>query len=199
MVINWTYRAMENKARMLIEKYCPECLSDCTAVPIEKIADKLGLDIEYQYLTKNGNKTLGKLICIDGVTPYYDMDEKKYMFLPVKADTILIEVRLLENGNNGRYRFTVSHEVAHKILHEKHMIEAQKESAFSVDMSDTKMERQADYFASVLLMPMPAIKKYYYSQLGKHRNTYELVDVMAKRFDVSKQAMRIRLESHKMI
>jgi len=51
------------------------------AIHIEKLVEAFGLDIDYQYLTKHGEKILGKLICSNGVTPYYDMDEQDYLLL----------------------------------------------------------------------------------------------------------------------
>lgn len=71
-------RSIETRSRMLLEKHCPEILRDFSATPIERLAEMLGLDIEYQYLTKCGEGVLGKLICTDGLTPYYDMDEQQY-------------------------------------------------------------------------------------------------------------------------
>lgn len=192
-------RTMDTKSRMILTEYCPECLRDMTAIPIERVIEAMGLDIDYQYLTKNGDKVLGKLICSDGITPYYDMEVRRYMFLQVSAKTILVEVRLSEQDNQGRYRFTLAHELAHWILHKELILSANTEAAFIDGVHDTRMEKQADYFASALLMPMGAIKKYYYSIFGKGYNRSELISAMAERFQVSKQAMQIRLESHNLI
>lgn len=65
-------RTMETKARLVLQEYCHECLRNMSAIPIERLIEAIGLDIEYQYLSKNGDKVLGKLICYDGITPYYD-------------------------------------------------------------------------------------------------------------------------------
>lgn len=192
-------RTMETKARMVLEEYCPECLRNITAIPIEQLIEAMGLDIDYQYLTKNGDKVLGKLICSDGVTPYYDMELQKYMFLQVSAKTILVEVRLSEHDNKGRYRFTLAHELAHWILHKELILSDNTEAAFIDGVHNTRMEKQADYFASALLMPMGAVKKYYYSLFGKGYSRSNLITAMAENFQVSKQAMQIRLESHNLI
>jgi hypothetical protein len=192
-------RTMETKARMVLEEYCPECLRNIAAIPIEQLIEAMGLDIDYQYLTKNGDKVLGKLICSDGVTPYYDMELQKYMFLKVSAKTILVEVRLSEHDNKGRYRFTLAHELAHWILHKELILSDNTEAAFIDGVHNTRMEKQADYFASALLMPMGAVKKYYYSLFGKGYSRSNLITAMAENFQVSKQAMQIRLESHNLI
>lgn len=192
-------RTMDTKSRMVLEEYCPECLRDMTAIPIERVIEAMGLDIDYQYLSKNGDKVLGKLICSDGVTPYYDMELRRYMFLQVSAKTILVEVRLSEQENKGRYRFTLAHELAHWILHREKILSDNTEAAFIDGVHDTRMEKQADYFASALLMPMGAVKKYYYSLFGKGFSRSDLIAAMVERFQVSKQAMQIRLESHNLI
>lgn len=191
-------RSIETRSRMLLEKYCPDNLRDYSAIPIERLAEKLGLDIEYQYLTKFGEDILGKLVCTDGLTPYYDMDEQQYMLLKVKADTIIIEVRLADRADEGRYRFTVAHELAHWLLHKKRIVGENDEAAFT-GLENTEMERQADFMASTLLMPLNSIKRYFYSLNGKCRSSEMYVEVMAERFGVSRQAMRIRLEDHNLI
>ena len=193
------YRTMEAKARQIISAYCPECMFGQKAIPIEQIAEKVfGLSIEYQYLTKNGEKVLGKLICTDGLTPYYDMELKKYALLKVKAQTILVEARLVENGQDGRLRFTIAHELAHWILHREMIVESNREAALDESACESKMEGQADFFASVLLMPIGAVKRYYHSLYGKCRQS-EVVASAAEHFGVSKQAMEICLKSHSLI
>lgn len=189
-------RSIETRSRMLLEKHYPEILRDFSATPIERLAEMLGLDIEYQYLTKHGEGVLGKLICTNGLTPYYDMDEQRYMLLEVKADTIIIEVRLADKADQGRYRFTVAHELAHWLLHKNRIVEG--EAAFT-ESGNTEMERQADFMASALLMPLNSVKRYFYSLNGNHFSQEEYVAVMAQRFGVSRQAMQIRLEDHNLI
>lgn len=189
-------RSIETRSRMLLEKHCPEILLEYSATPIERLAELLGLDIEYQYLTKRGEGVLGKLICTDGLTPYYDMDEQQYMLLEVKADTIIIEVRLADRADEGRYRFTVAHELAHWLLHKNKI--SGGEAALS-ENGNIEMELQADYMASALLMPISSIKKYFYSLGGKHLRREDYISTMADHFGVSRQAMRIRLENHNLI
>ncbi|HHX57134.1 MAG TPA: ImmA/IrrE family metallo-endopeptidase [Clostridiales bacterium] len=193
----YAQRTMEVKARQVIEQYCPECVADMTAIPIEKLIEAFGLEIDYQYLTKNGDKILGKLICSNGITPYYDMDEQDYLFLKVSENTILVEVRLLEQENQGRYRFTLAHELAHWILHKEKI---KSEVAYDDSQSDKAMEYQADYFASVLLMPLPVIKRFFhYYAMKKNLTRTDKIELMANQFGVSKQAMEIRLTNHKLI
>lgn len=113
------------------------------------------------------------------------------MFLHVSAKTILVEVRLSEQDNKGRYRFTLAHELAHWILHKEMILSDNTEAAFIDGVHDTRMEKQADYFASALLIPMGTVKKYYYSLFGKGCSRSDLIAAMAERFQVSKQALGI--------
>ena len=192
------YRTMEAKARLVLSQYCFKNLRDASAIPIEQLIEALGLEIDYQYLTKDGQKILGKLICVDGYTPYYDMELHQYMLLKVKADTILVEARLAEQENKGRYRFTLAHELAHWLIHRELYISQKSEAAFSDGANDT-IEKQADYLAAALLMPLASVKHYYYTLMGKGYSKFELINIMANHFGVSKQAMQIRLQAHKLI
>jgi Zn-dependent peptidase ImmA (M78 family) len=84
-----------------------------------------------------------------------------------------------------RKRFTVAHELAHYLLH-RHLFAAELvDDALYRSGLSTPIEAQAKAFAAELLMPwhllMPVIDK----------PTSEL----AKIFEVSEQAMKIRLES----
>lgn len=192
------YRTMEAKARLILSQHCSKNLREMSAIPIEQLIEALGLDIDYQYLTKNGDSILGKLICMDGYTPYYDMELHQYMLLKVKANTILVEVRLAEQENQGRYRFTLAHELAHWLIHRELYISQKSEAAFS-DGANDAIEKQADYLASAILMPLASVKRYYYTLMGKGYSTSDLINIMATHFGVSKQAMQIRLQSHKLI
>ena len=196
----YNQRTMEAKARMILNKYCPECLNKPTEVPLEKLAEALGIDIEYQYLTKKGEKVLGKLICTDGLTPYYDMELGEYRLLNVSANTIIIEARLADNEENrGRYRFTLAHEIAHWLIHRENIVSNSVEAAFDEEKHNTQMEKQADFFASALLMPSVPVKRYFFSLRNKLHSESEIINDMSQHFGVSKQAMQICLKRHNLI
>ena len=194
-------KIIEVKARSLLEQYCRDELITGESIPVENIAEALGLIIDYQYLTKDGKSVLGKVICSNGLTPYYDMEEKGYRLLEVRTGTILIEARLIEEDNIGRYRFTLAHEIGHWIMHKDLINEGKAEAAFEDKVHSSAIERQADYFASALLMPAASVKKQYYKTVTKvkHGNKYEVIERMAEHFEVSKQAMEITLESYNLI
>lgn len=168
------------------------------AVPIEDMVEAHGLSLEYQYLRKNG-RILGKAVFDDGLEAVYDMDKRQYTLFPVKAGTILIDASLCdENANTGRLRFTCAHELAHWILHRNLYIGTGKSAAMDSSAKETDMEVQANMLGSALLMPMPQVKRSFY-QIRSKLSTPALIAELASIFEVSRQAMRIRLEDHNLI
>ena len=124
----------------------------------------------------------------------------------------------------NRFRYTMAHEFAHYVLHlplfEKAGVESFGETAYTLAItndSNKRVEYQANYFASCLLMPNEIVirlyalyhKKYvqdifggdlralYYAPLQPETyNSYNnVVGRMAKVLGVSKKAMEIKLES----
>ena len=156
------------------------------AVPIETIIEtKFDLTLEYHCLRKNGS-ILGETIFDEGAAILYDQDEKRYRLIAVKAGTILVEERLCVDRLLGRLRFTGTGDVA------------AYEGKTSLDESHGLVEWQADALATALLMPLPQIKRSFY-RLRAGRSNEQLVAEMAQIFQVSKQAMRIRLETRNLI
>ena len=98
----------------------------------------------------------------------------------------------------GRLRFTCAHELGHWVLHQKLYSGTGDVAAYegktSLDESHGLVEWQADALATALLMPLPQIKRSFY-RLRAGRSNEQLVAEMAQIFQVSKQAMRIRLET----
>ena len=72
------------------------------------------------------------------------------------------------------------------------------EGKTSLDESHGLVEWQADALATALLMPLPQIKRSFY-RLRAGRSNEQLVAEMAQIFQVSKQAMRIRLETIRLV
>ena len=132
----------------------------------------------------------------------YDQDEKRYRLIAVKAGTILVEERLCVDRLLGRLRFTCAHELGHWVLHQKLYSGTGDVAAYegktSLDESYGLVEWQADALATALLMPLPQIKRSFY-RLRAGRSHEHLVAEMARIFQVSKQAMRIRLETRNLI
>lgn len=178
------------------------------AVPIEEVIESLGLVIEHQYLRKN-DRVLGETVFENAEIPIYDMDNRCYTTIFVKAGTILIDAHLIETGNDGRLRYTLAHELSHWILHKKLFLGTAELAAkvngeqfasclLSID-ADKDIERQADLLATALLMPIVKVKQAYYALRTEGLNKTTVIAKMAKLFNVSAQAMRIRLERHNLI
>lgn len=87
----------------------------------------------------------------------------------------------------GRSNFTIGHEFGHYVLHRKRQL------AFECSQDDTlgagaKMEREADEFASFLLMPINDFRQ----QVAAHRMTLELMGHCADRYQVSLTAATLK-------
>lgn len=195
--------AIETIGRKILQEYDPALLDGPPqAVPIETIIEtKFDLTLEYHCLRKNGS-ILGETIFDEGAAILYDQDEKRYRLIAVKAGTILVEERLCVDRLLGRLRFTCAHELGHWVLHQKLYSGTGDVAAYegktSLDESHGLVEWQADALATALLMPLPQIKRSFY-RLRAGRSNEQLVAEMAQIFQVSKQAMRIRLETRNLI
>ena len=195
--------AIETIGRKILQEYDPVLLDGPPqAVPIETIIEtKFDLTLEYHCLRKNGS-ILGETIFDEGAAILYDQDEKRYRLIAVKAGTILVEERLCVDRLLGRLRFTCAHELGHWVLHQKLYSGTGDVAAYegktSLDESHGLVEWQADALATALLMPLPQIKRSFY-RLRAGRSNEQLVAEMAQIFQVSKQAMRIRLETRNLI
>lgn len=191
--------AIENIARRVLAAYDPKLYyGKPAAIPIEDLIESNGLTLEYQCLRKNG-RILGKTIFDDGLEAVYDMEQKEYTLFPVQAGTILIDASLCEeDASTGRFRFTCAHELSHWILHKKLYLGTGESAALMLKAQETDLEVQANLLGSAILMPLAQVKRCFY-QLRPGRTDNQLVAEAANVFQVSKQAMRIRLRRHNLL
>lgn len=139
----------------------------------------------------------------------YDMEKRKYKTIIVKGGTIIADAHLLDSGNEGRLRFTFAHELAHWILHKNIFCGSQYSAAMTkVPITedcklssevDRAIERQADMLGTALIMPITQVKRAYYAISRNQGSTQMVIDRMAEIFNVSREAMRIRLSAHNLI
>lgn len=101
--------------------------------------------------------------------------------------TLNIKSRTVGDGQHGTARWATKQE-----------IQRTYEGKTSSDESHGLIERQADALATALLMPIPQIKKCFY-RLCPGKSEEQLIAEMAQIFQVSKQAIQIRLESHNLL
>ncbi|MFN9690843.1 MAG: ImmA/IrrE family metallo-endopeptidase [Vampirovibrionales bacterium] len=194
--------AIESKALELIEThYQKEIKSIQGFIDIDSIVEKtLGYELTF--------KDLSIMFNAPNILGYINGDERV-----VYIDGALAE----DSKQEGRCRYTIAHEIGHAVIHipkpsdaiQLNLLEMDKpmsifcrEQDIKIKMTETydRIEYQANYFASCLLMPrypiLEAIKPFYGSK-GIQRyafNMTEAVPVLAKQFRVSNQAMKYRLE-----
>jgi Zn-dependent peptidase ImmA (M78 family) len=141
-------------------------------VPVERIARDLGVIVRYQPFA-------GQL---------------SGMIVPA-GETCVIGVNSLEAP--VRQRFTLAHELGHFHLHpEKEFVDRSFATRFRNERSsagvDTE-EIQANRFAAELLMPIDFLHADIADEEIDVADADELIERLAKRYQVSKQAMTIRL------
>lgn len=197
-VTQYRSETLEAIGRKILWEYDHSLLEgDPRAIPIESIIEiKFNLILEYHSLRKNGS-VLGETIFDDGAAVIYDLENRCYRLIAVKAGTILIEERLCNPQCLGRLKFTCAHELSHWVLH-KNLYTATGEIASYNRKNCCLEERQADLLATALLMPPSQVKKCFY-RMRQGKSVEQLIAEMARIFEVSKQAMRIQLESHRLI
>ena len=201
-VIFYRPQTLETIARKILSEYDISYLNRAPMpVPIETIIEKVcGLSIEYKYLTNNGRE-LGRMIYDDGITTYFDKDINDYALMPVRGGTMFIEASLLDEENlYGRLRFTLAHELSHYLLH-KSMFSGTGTAAalYEIETDEDATEWQANYLAQAILMPNGQIKRCFYSLHPICKCKQEYICQMAKIFEVSRQAMEIRLKKFSLI
>jgi Zn-dependent peptidase ImmA (M78 family) len=88
---------------------------------------------------------------------------------------------------NTRKRFTIAHEIAHYVLHESLIGDGVVEDALlRAEGLSNRVEAQANQFAADMLMPWNLISDY-------QNRGVQTVEELASAFEVSKDAMSIRL------
>lgn len=174
---------IENKAEKFLSDYFAECSTPpLVPIPIESIAEHyLGYEIE---ITDDG--IFANPAVLGGII----FDQKKII---INAATEVHE---------GRYSFTLAHEIAHHVLH-KAIFEAAN-SERMMCREDTKkplQERQADHFAGALLMPQELVRRLCRDlKIPQRRYSANAMKAISRRLikegnftNVSNQAMIVRL------
>ncbi len=148
-------------------------------VPVEEIARRLGLRIQRSLL---GDDVAGVLLLQDS------------------ADTGVIGVNVAQA--HVRQRFTIAHEIAHFVLHRHDMpifIDRQFLTPYFATFrnlhsstGEDRQEREANAFAAALLMPATSVKQAM-QDMGAEISDDDALELLARRFDVSRQAMTFRV------
>ena len=162
---------LEDKAQELLD----ETGLSQVPVPVEQIAKKLGVDVVYEPAPDSVSGMLFR-----------------------EGDVARIGVN--SSHAHVRQRFTIAHELGHLRLHPGRKMFVDK--AVRIDLRDErsstatdKQEIEANGFAANLLMPVSLLveEAERFFKRNSNASVDELATAMAERFDVSVQAMRIRL------
>jgi Zn-dependent peptidase ImmA (M78 family) len=226
-----TYGALEEYAEALVRDAMPERLNAPGPIDVEAFVEfYLGLSVEFRRICYD-RQVLGMTAFNDGLIQVMDEETGRPEPMPIRAGTVVIDSSLSAKRNVARLRFTAMHEGAHWLLHRKafapnnpfgsvgvyeNQYLAAKEGRIDYSRKQTertdseRMERQADFLASAVLMPRPALRQAYRDFFGyygekPHRivrgaNPMDdcfaagLPEYAAKVFNVSKRAALIRLE-----
>ena len=215
-------RQLESYGEKVLRDFSPEVLLKPQPTDIDRIiTEYMCFYFEYQYLSHN-QVYLGITVFEDTDTlPIYIPELNQAEFLSVKKNTIIIEGTLADNSSLiHRERFTEGHEASHGLIHsEYYQRKAQYASLHGnyggiyskrtfpdlsgVDVNgkrlqgETWLEWQANYLASVLLMPKLTVKQLrnLIEPKGSPFWHLELVNTMVEVFNVSEEAAKVRLGS----
>ena len=213
---------LETYGEWVLHDFSPHVLLRPQPTDIDRlITEYMGFNFEYQYLSNN-QVYLGITVFDDtDHLPIYNPELNRAEFLSVKKNTIIIEGTLADNPNLiHRERFTEGHEASHGLIHpEYYQRKAQIASLHDysscgyskpcfpdlsgVDGSGKRLkgeawlEWQANYLASVLLMPRCAVRRLrnVIEPKGSPFWYLELIQTMVEVFNVSEEAARVRLIS----
>lgn len=214
----YTPSQLENKAMELLSEFDEERLHKSKPIDVYAVIEKcLDVPYDWKYLTPD-QSVLGATAFSGGTlwvwpeSRYYD-GLRPYL-IEVEPGTILIDATLTEQDNRGRENFTVMHEVFHQVLHKRYFrgmprnyvhptssrtIDGQiRYASYALAM----IEKQANACAAAFLMPAELTGNTYqflYRAAGYNRYNsrfvYNTIKEMAEEFNVSKQAMTIRLQT----
>ncbi len=194
-------------AEQFLEEYCPDALKYPMAIPIEKIAADLGLNVQYVCITEEAD-IYGATIFTDGMMEIYNPEYGCYENKMFKRKTVLIDPEAVKKTNVGCKHNTLAHECVHWYKHRFYyrmqkftMPRIAKFCKCSVnqlpDVTDdiSIMESQANGIAPRILMPritfIEAASQY---DIVYGRDNWQAIAGLAALFDVSKSSVMIRLE-----
>ena len=107
---------MDEIAKMILDKYMPQVLNNPVSVNTSYLAEEYyGLLIEKRNITKD-KSILGLISFGPNKLSFYDK-EMQPIEEYVDDGTMFIDLSLSEEQQRARYRFTITHELAHWLIH----------------------------------------------------------------------------------
>lgn len=154
-------------------------LLDNQGIDVEGVAEKIGIDVSE-----------------------HDFGEDVSGVLLLSGDKV--QIGYAKNNGTKRQRFTIAHELGHYILEHqrKGVFVDTPEKYFALfrnsnsSTGEDHQEREANAFAASLLMPIELVREgiqHFLSSDITRNEHFELVPLLAKRFNVSDLAMSYRL------
>ena len=173
----------------------------CYVVDPIELADVLGLQVEFQYLTKDGS-VLGLTTPQEALIPVLDMDSNPFLY-HLDGRTVLVEQRLNNLSRfRGRRNFTIAHEIAYGVQR-RTLCDYRRSSKPHKQITDWT-EWQADTLGAAILLPEDAVQEgMFIFGLGERMkvlskkyspNTYESFCLMADFLGVSRTTLSYRME-----
>jgi Zn-dependent peptidase ImmA (M78 family) len=226
-----TYEALDAYAESVVTDFAPELLYTPGIINTDAFIEYyLGLQTEYHRICYD-RKVLGMTVFNDGFIQVANEETGAPEALPVTKGTVVLDTSLTTKRNLPRLRFTMTHEGIHWLVHKEAFSEcnpvvhigayenqylAAKEGRIDYSRSRNertdieRIERQADFLASAILMPRPALRAAFREFFRRHNEkpvriikgasaiddsfAVQLPEYIAALFGVSKRAALIRLE-----
>lgn len=157
-----TIKRIEIEARKYLDKFDVRQ----APVPIEDIAEKMGIKISYA-----------------------PSDEYSGMLIRKEQSQALMGIN--SNEAKTRMRFTIAHEIAHYIFDTKSAVTIDYRNSFQM-LDKPDEEKRADLFAANILMPKKWVSLDF-EKIPKGSFSQEHLIDLAKKYRVSLEAMKYRL------
>ena len=227
-----TNESLDAYAEILVADFAPALLTKPGQINAEEFIEYyLGLNTEYHRIQYD-RKVLGMTAFNNGYIQVANEKTGRPEPIPVTKGTVIIDTSLTVKYNLPRLRFTTMHEGSHWLLHRQafdvnnplgyvgayeNQFLAAKEGRIDYSRSQKertdieRIERQADFLSSAILMPRPALRTAYRMFFKCHDEkprrifrgggsrtdemfAIELPKYVARLFGVSERAALIRLE-----
>lgn len=155
-----------------------------------KELEQLAFDIGQPFYPFNNN-SLEEIALENEALVHYEYYDDDFDGLLVYDKRFHIHVNLnkVEYKTSNRARFTLAHELGHLLIedHNKAMRNGFHPSKIRL-MHEDKVESEANYFASALLMPYEEFRKHCY----RKPLNFQLIDSLKDKFLVSREAALLR-------
>lgn len=134
-----------------------------------------------------------------------DLPDNVDSFLQMNFSNILVnESKFFNDSMQKRLRFSIAHELGHFVLHRRlvnfNTFDTYKRYYdFFINLNPYeyyKIEKQADLFAALLLVPEDLLKLEHKKLLRKNSNAKEtfIIEQLSNTFEVSKEVIKIKLK-----